>query len=77
MNQYNAFADNSRIFVETGNNFVLTAAGDLIYGSGFVGALLLFTFIRQAQSQSATRAKKIEKLTFHCCLHAESDLFIQ
>jgi hypothetical protein len=64
MNQYNAFADTSRIFMETGSNFILTSAGDLIYGYGPVGALLLFVFVRKAQSQSATRAKKIEKFTF-------------
>jgi hypothetical protein len=64
MNQYNAFADTSRIFMETGSNFILTSAGDLIYSYGLVGALLLALFIRKAQSQSATRAEKFEKFAF-------------
>jgi hypothetical protein len=64
MNQYNVFADNSRIFIETGSNFILTAAGDLIYGSGAVGALLFLAFIRAAQRQSSTWPKKLEKLAF-------------
>lgn len=64
MNQYNAFADTSRIFVETGSNFILPAAGDLIYSYGWVGALLLLMFIRKAQSQSVTRTEKLEKLAF-------------
>jgi hypothetical protein len=64
MAQYNAFADDSGIFIETGTNFILTGAGDLIYGSGPVGALLLFAFIRRALSQSSTRAKKFEKVVF-------------
>jgi hypothetical protein len=64
MNQYNAFADTSRIFIETGSNFILPAVGDLIYSYGWVGALLLLVFIRRAQSQSVTRTEKLEKLAF-------------
>jgi hypothetical protein len=64
MNQYNAFVSDMPIFIETGSNFILTAIGDLIYGYGPFGALLLFVFIRKAQSQSATRAKKFEKFAF-------------
>lgn len=64
MNQYNAFADTSRIFMETGSNFILTSAGDLIYSYGLVGALLLWLFIRKAQRQCVTRAEKLEKLAF-------------
>ena len=64
MAQYNTFARDSGIFIDTGNNFILTGVGDLIYGSGFLGALLLFAVIRRAQAQSSTRAHKFEKMLF-------------
>jgi hypothetical protein len=64
MTQYNSFARDYGIFMDTGNNFILTGLGDLIYGSGFVGALLMIAVIRRAQAQSSTRAQKVEKAVF-------------
>jgi hypothetical protein len=64
MAQYNDFANKTPFLLETGVNYILTSAGDLIYGGGPVGALLIFMFIRKAQAQAATRAKKFEKVAF-------------
>ena len=64
MAQYNDFAANSFLFIETGSDFILTSAGDLIYGSGLFGALLIFMFIRNAQKASSTRRGKFEKFAF-------------
>ncbi|MCM3900441.1 MAG: hypothetical protein ND866_01930 [Pyrinomonadaceae bacterium] len=64
MSQYNSFARDSGVFIETGSNFILPAAGELIYGSGIVGALLLVLFILKARDQCTTPAKKFEKVAF-------------
>ena len=64
MSQYNSFALDSGVFIETGSSFILPAAGELIYGSGIVGALLLILFILKARAQCTTPAKKLEKVAF-------------
>jgi hypothetical protein len=64
MSQYNSFALDSGVFIETGSNFILPAAGELIYGSGIVGALLLILFILKASAQCTTPVKKLEKVAF-------------
>ena len=61
MSQYNSFALESGVFIETGSNFILPAAGELIYGSGIVGALLLILFILKAKAQCTTPAKKTSR----------------
>jgi len=64
MEQYNRFAADSGVFIETGSNFILSAAGELIYGSGIAGALLLFFVIRKARAESSTPGRKLEKTAF-------------
>lgn len=64
MSQYNSFALDSGVFIETGSNFILTTAGELIYGCGIVGALLLILIILKASAQCTTPAKKLEKTAF-------------
>jgi hypothetical protein len=64
MAHYNGFAFDSRIFIDTGSNFILPAAGELIYGSGLAGVLLLVVFLARAQAQCATRAERVGKIAF-------------
>ena len=44
MDQYNAFARDTGILIETGSNFILPAVGEMIYSAG-LPALMLFTYI--------------------------------
>ena len=53
-----------RPFIETGSNFILPAAGDLIYSYGIAGAVLLFMFFRRMLATTRTRADRIVKAAF-------------
>ncbi len=64
MEQYNRFAADSGVFIETGSNFILPAAGELIYGSGIAGAMLLYFFIRKARAEASTPGRKLVKTAF-------------
>jgi hypothetical protein len=64
MDQYNAFAKNSGLFIETGSDFILSAAGELIYGSGSFGLVLLLTVLYFAQARSISGLAKTEKIAF-------------
>ena len=64
MNQYNAFAGGSVVFVPTGSNFILSGVGDMIYSFGAIGALLLVLFIKKSQERLATPVKKIIDVGF-------------
>ncbi len=64
MVQYNAFAQASGVFIETGSEFVLSAAGEQIYGAGPFGLLLLLTVLYRAQARSSRPGAKIEKVLF-------------
>lgn len=63
MNQYNSFARRGGLFIDTGSNFILPAAGELVYSSGVFGLVLIYAVIRRALALSVSRSAKIEKLT--------------
>ena len=71
MEQYNTFAQNSGLFIDTGSDFILPALGELIYGSGVFGLLLFLRVIYLAQKRSAGTSAKFEKIffTFMCMLN--------
>jgi hypothetical protein len=64
MDQYNAFAQNSGLFIDTGSDFILPALGELIYGSGIFGLLLLARVLYLAQARSTGSPAKFEKIFF-------------
>jgi hypothetical protein len=64
MAQYNSFAAGSPIFIQTGNNMILPAIGELIYGSGLAGVILLVLVFHRAWSRATTIGRKIEKVAF-------------
>ena len=64
MNQYNAFAQGSGIFIDTGSNYILPAVGDVIYGSGGLGALLIVLFLKASLQNCKTRSAKLQKTAF-------------
>lgn len=64
MDQYNAFAQDSGVFIETGSDFILPALGELIYGSGVFGLLLLVRVLYLAQTRSTGAAARFEKIFF-------------
>ena len=62
MNQYNSFARRGGLFIDTGSNFILPAAGELVYSSGVFGLALIYAVIRRALAASVSRSAKVEKL---------------
>jgi|GEM_PF-4006625 len=63
-NQYNAFAKQSGVFIETGSPFILPALGEMIYGGGLF-ALLLFLMVLKRASESCGKTRyKIQKVGF-------------
>jgi len=64
MVQYNDFALNSGLFIETGSDYILPAIGEMIYGSGFFAVLLLVFILKRAQETCATKKTKLEKIVF-------------
>lgn len=64
MQQYNAFAARSSLFIDTGSNFILPAIGDVIYGTGLVGLALLVAFVRSSLLASRTSRAKLQKGLF-------------
>ncbi len=69
MQQYNAFAARSSLFIDTGSNFILPAIGDVIYGTGVVGLALLVLFFRASLAGcSSTRARLQKGLFMLACM---------
>ncbi len=64
MAQYNNFAVNSGLLIETGTNYILPAIGEMIYGAGILAVLLLVIVLKRAQENCATTAAKVEKIAF-------------
>jgi hypothetical protein len=64
MAQYNNWAQNSGLFIDTGSNYVLPALGEMVYGAGILALALLALFLRRALSNCSTRGAKLERLTF-------------
>jgi len=64
MSQYNDFATNSGLFIETGTNYILPAVGEMIYGSGPLAVVLLMLLLKRAQENCGTRGEKVEKIAF-------------
>lgn len=61
---YNSFARSTLVFAETGSNFVLPAAGDLIYGSGLFGLGLLAVLLKRTWDGGSTRALRLQRVIF-------------
>jgi hypothetical protein len=64
MSQYNEFAHESGLFIETGSNYILPAIGEMIYGSGIFAIMLLVIFLKRAQESCSTNDEKVEKVFF-------------
>jgi len=64
MHEYNSFAARSSLFIDTGSNFILPAIGDVIYGTGAVGAALLVAFFGSSLSASGSTRAMLEKGLF-------------
>jgi hypothetical protein len=64
MLEYNAFAQSTGVLNDTESNFILSAAGELIYGAGPFGLLLILTVLYQAQRASTGAVAKVEKVLF-------------
>lgn len=64
MVDYNSFAFASALFIPTGNNFIVTAAGDLIYNSGAAGAVLLVALFVAAYRSAKLPYDRLEKIAF-------------
>jgi phosphoglycerol transferase MdoB-like AlkP superfamily enzyme len=64
MAQYNAFAAQSGIFMDTGSDYILPAIGEMIYGAGVVALALLFVFVRRALARCSTRRAKFQRFVF-------------
>ena len=64
MSQYNAFAAQAGIFMDTGSDYILPAIGEMIYGAGVVGLALLFVFLRRALQRCSTMHAKVQRFIF-------------
>jgi len=64
MDQYNAFAQSSGLFIDTGSNFILPALGELIFGCGIIGLLLVANVLYLSQARSVGTSAKFEKIFF-------------
>ncbi|MDM8011516.1 MAG: hypothetical protein QUV08_11190 [Parasphingorhabdus sp.] len=64
MQEYNAWANSSVLFVPTGSEYILPFAGDLLFRSGVFGLALLFFIFRQILQTKGTRYDRLEKLGF-------------
>lgn len=64
MSQYNSFALNSGLLIETGSNYILPAIGEMIYGSGVFAVLLLVIILKRALTTCDTSEAKIIKMAF-------------
>lgn len=64
MIQYNHWAQNSGLFIDTESDYILPAVGEMIYGGGILAVLLLAMFLKRALSNCSTRGAKLERLAF-------------
>jgi hypothetical protein len=64
MGDYNLFAQNSGVFIETESSFILPTAGDIVYGAGMLGALFLLVLLRTAWDTCATTWARVGKVAF-------------
>lgn len=64
MEDYNAFAGTSSLFILTGSNFILPALGEIVYGAGLPGLVLVLVYLRMAGKMSRTLGGKLIKLLF-------------
>ena len=64
MSQYNAFAAQSGIFIDTGSDFILPAIGEMLYGAGVVALALLYVFLRRALERCSTARAKFQRFVF-------------
>jgi len=64
MAQYNAFAVQSGLFIETGSEFILPAIGEMVYGAGLFAIALLAMVLSRAADRCTARDLKIERVLF-------------
>lgn len=64
MDHYNDFALAGGVFIPTGSNFILPAAGELIYGSGIFGLALILVFLCKVYPRTGTTAARLLKFGF-------------
>jgi hypothetical protein len=64
MSQYNAFAAQSGVFMDTGSDYILPAIGEMLYGAGVVALALLYVFLRRALQRCSTIRAKVQRLIF-------------
>jgi len=62
--QYNAFANETGLLIETGTNYILPALGEMIYGSGFLAIILMLYILNRAKNTCMTNIEKLEKIIF-------------
>jgi len=64
MYQYNLFASQSGLFMETGSNYVLSGMGEMIYGTGILAIILLVLFLKRVMRTYSGSMNKIIKVIF-------------
>jgi hypothetical protein len=64
MAQYNQFAADSGIFLAVGSDYILPAAGEMIYGGGLVALCMLFVVFRRAVGNARGLVAKLERIAF-------------
>lgn len=64
MEHYNDFAIASGVFIETGSNFILPVAGELVYGSGILGLALIIVFLCKIYPRTGSTWSRFLKFGF-------------
>jgi hypothetical protein len=64
MIEYNNFATNSNIFIETGSDYILPAFGELIYGGGIFGIFILVIVLNHAWNTCKLFQDRLIKVLF-------------
>ena len=62
--QYNLFAAQSSFFMETQSNYILPSLGELVYGSGLFGMLLVGIVLYRAQEGCRLMLNKVIRVSF-------------
>lgn len=62
--QYNDYVNQSFYLIATGSNFILPMAGELIYGGGFFGLMLIFIFMRRGYLGGPTMWQRLVRAGF-------------
>ncbi len=63
MNQYNAFAAESGLYIPTTTNFIMPSAGELVYQGGLFGLLLLLAILRRSMRGGSGTGERLLRLS--------------